>query len=46
MNLLLDTGSAWLWVADKSSGFGNSFTCEKDDGCDADKTSIHRISYG
>lgn len=33
-NLLFDTGSAWLWVADKSAGLSNAFDCSSSSSCE------------
>lgn len=44
-NLLFDTGSAWLWVADKTAGLSRAFDCSASSTCDKrDKT--YKLAYG
>jgi len=44
-NLLFDTGSAWLWVAHKSSNKKKYFDCSASDSCQS-KDRIIKLNYG
>lgn len=44
-NLLFDTGSAWLWVADKSAGLSKHFDCSTSSTCEKKPLSFE-LMYG
>jgi len=44
-NLLFDTGSAWLWVADKSAGLSKYFDCSSSSTCEK-KHHTFELMYG
>ena len=44
-NLLFDTGSAWLWVGEKSAGLSNHYECSSSHSCDK-RDHTYQLMYG
>lgn len=45
-NLLIDTGSAWLWVGQPESAFTHTYDCAASTTCIENRSDVHQLKYG